>query len=149
MENEELEMEDWNENQDLLARLEKAEASAEKWKARFKAEKSAQNTQDKQPTEVSDDVVSKKVSEALFFQNNEFARNAEKEIRELQKWKNLSVEEAYTLHIARTNPTLLQKQETSSWVDWFTSTPEQWLSIDTINSMSDEELEKAMKSALR
>ena len=101
--------------QEALERAEKAEAAAEKWKNRFKSVKSTKEESAPQATiQPDEELVNRKVAEALFYQNNEFARQAQTEITALQKQYNLPVEEAYRLHVAKTNPSqLVQTQKTT------------------------------------
>lgn len=115
MENEDLlddDLQDYGNDElaELRARAEKAEAQAEKYKSRFRAEKAKQSTTtaaDNQPN--VEDIVDRRLAEKLFYQSNEVAKAHMTEIQEYQTKYGLEPERAFKLFLAETKPEALQK----------------------------------------
>lgn len=129
---EEKELQDETESQedetDYKLLYEKEAEKAGKYENRFK--KTAKELNDlkaKQSTwEVDVDVskvVDQRINEELFFLNNPVAKEFKQDIQKLQKDKNLTTDEAFTLYLAQNKPELLTKKS-DVWVDWVAKTVE-------------------------
>lgn len=113
---------------DYKSLYEKSEEKANKYETRFKkTAKELNDLKSKQPSWETDVDVSKlidqRISEESFFLNNPVAKEFKPEIQKLQKEKNLSTDEAFTLYLAQNKPELLTKKS-DLWVDGVAQTIE-------------------------
>jgi len=100
---------------DYKALYEDAKTKAEKYETRFKkTAKDLNELKSKQSITDNDVDVSKivdqRINEELFFLNNPVAKEFKSEIQKVQKEKNLSTDEAFTLYLAQNKPELLARK---------------------------------------
>lgn len=99
---------------DYKSLYEEQKTKAEKYENRFKkTAKELNEVKSKQPA--SDDVdvskmVDQRIKEEVFFLNNPVAKEFQTEIQKIQKEKNLTTDEAFTLYLAQNKPELLTKK---------------------------------------
>lgn len=112
---------------DYKSLYEEQKTKAEKYENRFKkTAKELNEVKSKQPA--SDDVdvskmVDQRIKEEVFFLNNPVAKEFQTEIQKIQKEKNLTTDEAFTLYLAQNKPELLTKKS-DLWVDGVAKTVE-------------------------
>lgn len=119
MENNELDNEEVVETnddrvQELEAELQSERDKREKYENRFKKTAKELNELKSKPSNESgvdvNATIEKRISEEIYYLNNPVAKEYKNEIETIRKDKNLSIEDAYELYLAKNKPELLIKQ---------------------------------------